>query len=186
MKTLIKSILVVAVMFGTYTGYANETVEVLPTFKYINEGDSISVTDASGKVIYNGRINYNGNLLRLFDFSELNNGTYTVEINKAFEIDVINLKVENKIVTLLASSQKKIFKPVFRTEKDKLIVSKLALDTKKINVEIYFEDQLIYTETVEGTEDILNRIYKLDKNTNGNYTAIVRSNDRVFIQNFRI
>ena len=32
MKTVIKKILLVAVVLGTYTGYANETLEVTPTF----------------------------------------------------------------------------------------------------------------------------------------------------------
>ncbi|MTE26124.1 hypothetical protein [Winogradskyella ouciana] len=187
MKTLIKSILVVAVMFGTYTGYASETLRTLPTFKFINEGDSISVTDSSGEVIYQGRINYNGNLIRLFDFSQLNDGVYTVEISKDFEVEIVNLNVKNKEVTLLTDSQEKIFKPVFRTENSKIIISKIALDTKEMEVELYYEDELIYNESVDGQEeDILNRVYKLDETNRGDYTAIVRTNDRVYIKRFRI
>ena len=93
------------------------------SFKLINEGDSISVTDSSGEVIYQGRINYNGNLIRLFDFSQLNDGVYTVEISKDFEIEILNLNVKNKEVTLLTDSQEKIFKPVFRTENSKIIMT---------------------------------------------------------------
>lgn len=185
MKTLIKSILVVAVMFGTYTGYASETLKVFPTFKFVNEGSNISVTDASGKVIYQGTINYNGNLVRLFDFSQLKDGVYTVEIIKDFEIEILNLQVESKKVTLLTETQEKIFKPVFRIEEDKLIISKLALDTKQMTVELYYEDESIYTETIKGDE-VLNRVYHLDRNVRGEYTAIVRTNDRVFVQNFKI
>lgn len=187
MKTLIKSILVVAVMFGTYTGYANETLRTLPTFKFINEGDSISVTNSEGEVIYQGRVNYNGNLIRLFDFSQLNDGIYTVEISKDFEIQVLNLSVTNNKVTLLTDTQKKIFKPVFRVENNKLIISKIALDKKEMEVELYYGDALIYTEHVDGqNEDILNRVYQLDATNRGDYTAIIRANDRVYIKRFRI
>lgn len=186
MKTLIKSILVVAVMLGTCTGYASETLDILPTFKYINEGDSITVTDTSGKVIYSGRINYDGNLIRLFDFSKLKDGIYTVEISKDFEIEILSLRVDNTKVTLITDSQEKIYKPVFRTESGKLIVTKLALDTKEMDVELYFEDELIYTETVKGQESILSRIYGLDKSNPGHYTAIIKSNNRVYVENFRI
>lgn len=186
MKTLIKGILVVAVMFGTSTAYANEVLKVLPTYKMINEGDSISVTDASGKVIYKGLINHSGNLVRLFDFTQLNNGVYTVEITKDFEIEILNLEVKNQEVSLMVNSHEKIFKPVFRTKNNQLIISKIALDTKEMKVEIYFEDELIYTENVKSQEDTLNRIYRLDESNRGNYTAIIKTNNRVYAKNFRI
>ncbi len=187
MKTLIKSILVVAVMFGTYTSYASETLSTLPTFKFVNEGDSISVTNSAGEVIYQGRVNYNGNLIRLFDFSQLDNGVYTVEISKDFEIETLNLNVTDNKVTLLTDSQEKIFKPVFRTKNDKLIVSKIALDQKEMKVEIYYKDELIFTENVDGQNgDILNRVYQLDATNRGDYTAVIRANDRVYVKNFRI
>ncbi|MBC2843758.1 hypothetical protein [Winogradskyella flava] len=186
MKTLIKSILVVAGMLGTYTSYANETSDILPTFKYINAGDSISVTDASGEVIYSGHINYSGNLIKLFDFSKLKDGIYTVEVGKDFEIEIVNINVKNQVVTLLKDSQEKIFKPVFRAEDSKLIISKLALDSKEMKVELYFGDDLIHTETVESSDKILNRVYRLDKSNRGEYTAIIRSNGRVYVENFRI
>jgi len=185
-KALIKSILVVAMMLGTYTSYANETLRTSPTFKFINEGDNISITNAYGEVIYQGRINYNGNLLRLFNFSQLNNGTYTIEIIKDFMIEIVDLKVKNKKVTLIKNSQEKIFKPVFRTENNILIISKIALDSKDMKVELYYEDELIYSERIEDKEDVLNRIYKLNETNRGDYKAIIRANDRVYIENFKI
>lgn len=185
MKTLIKSIMVVAVMLGTYTSYASETLKDLSTFKFVSEGHNLSVTDDSGKVIFSGRIKHNGNLVRLFDFSQLNNGTYTVEISKDFEIEVVELQVENKEVKILDNTQTKIYKPVIRSEEGLLIVSKIGLDTNEMKVELYFEDELIHTENVEG-KDVLNRVYKLDKSVTGDYTAVIRSNGRVYTKNFSI
>ncbi len=186
MKTFIKSILVVAVMFGTYTSYANDTINVLPTTKLVNEGDKVSVIDASGEVIFSGHIKHTGHITKLFDFSQLRDGIYKVEIGKAFEIETLSLEVKNHKVVLVANSQEKIYKPVFRTYDGQLIVSKIALDSNKMNVELYFEDELIHEETVEGSENILNRVYRLDKTNRGNYSAIIRTNDRVYIKNFRI
>ena len=186
MKALIKSILVVAVMLGTYTSFANEPLEFAATFKFINKGNAISVTNASGEIIYSGTINYNGNLIRLFDFSKLKNGIYTVEISKAFEIEVIDLEVKNKNVRLLAETQEKIFKPVFRAEENTVIISKIALDSKEMHVEIYYQDELIFKENIDDEEDILNRVYKLDTKNQGNYTAIIRTNNRVYTEHFSI
>ena len=185
MKKLFKNILVLAVVLGTYTSYANETLKVATTFKHVKKGQLIAVSDASGEVIYKGTINYNGNLTTLFDFSQLKDGKYTVEITKDFEIEINTIEVKNNSVSYSSDSEVKIYKPVFRTKNDKVIISKLALDSKQMKVELYYENELIHTETVKGN-DVLNRVYKLDKTLNGNYTAIVKSEDRVFVENFRI
>ena len=185
MKTLLRNILVVAVMLGTYTGYANETLNVIPSASNIKKGNYISVSDASGQVIYSGRVNYNGNLKSLFNFTQLEDGIYTIEVNKDFVIEINSIQVKNNIVTFLNTSQSKIFKPVFRTENSIVLISKLAIDNSDMTVELYYENELIYTETVKGKE-ILNRVYKLDETLKGDYSAIIKSNNRVFIENFRI
>ena len=185
MKTLLRKILVVAVMLGTYTGYANETLEIVPTFNTIKKGNYISVSDASGKVIYSGRIKYSGNLASLFDFTQLKDGAYTIEVNKDFVIEINSIEVKDHVVTFIQNSKEKIFKPVFRSENSKLLISKLALDSNEMTVELYYGTELIYTETVTGKE-ILNRVYKLDETLRGDYTAIIKSNYRVYVENFRI
>ncbi len=81
--------------------------------------------------------------------------------------------------------KEKIFKPVFRFENSKVLISKLAIDSDEMTVELYYENELIYTENVKGKE-ILNRIYQLDETLRGDYKAIIRSSNRVFIENFRI
>ena len=65
------------------------------------------------------------------------------------------------------------------------MISKLALDASEMKIELYFSNELIHSETAKGSA-ILNRAYKLDHSITGEYTAIVRSNGRVFIKNFKI
>jgi len=184
MKNLFKKILVVAVMFGTYAGYANEVLEVTSTYNYVEKGSQISVTDASGEVIYSGEIKYNGNLIRLFDFSQLEDGKYTVEVTKDFQIKISTIEVKENTVSI-DTDKETIFKPVVRHRNNQVLISKLTLDSVAMKVTLYFEGELIYSETVEGTK-VLNRVYKLDKTLKGDYTAKIESNDRVFIENFRI
>lgn len=185
MKNLFKSILVVAVMLGTYAGYANATLNVKPTINYLEKGDHISVSDSTGEIIYSGKVNYNGNLSNLFNFTKLKNGEYTIEVNKDFIIEVKTISVKNGVVTYLESANEKIFKPVLRIDDSKVLISKLALETSEMEIELYYGEELIHTETVDG-EVTLNRVYKLDETLNGDYTAIIKSNDRVFVENFKI
>ncbi len=50
MKTVLRKILLVAVVLGTYTGYANERLEVEVTSNIIKKGTHIPVSDAKGDV----------------------------------------------------------------------------------------------------------------------------------------
>lgn len=185
MKTLFKNILVLAVMLGTCTSYANETLEVVPTFNNVKKGNSITVTDATGLIIFSGQINFDGNISRLYNFSQLEDGIYILEVNKDFEINISTVEVKGNVVTFLNNKQKTIFKPVFRVEDDLLIITKFGFDSPKMQVDLYYGDELIHTENVKGSE-ILNRIFKLDKTIKGDYSAVVRTNGRVYVENFRI
>ena len=185
MKTLFKNILVLAVMLGTCTSYANATLEVLPAFNNVKKGNSISVTDAAGELIFSGVINFDGNVSRLYDFSQLEDGLYNIEVEKDYEIEISTVEVKNNSVRFIFQGAEKIFKPVFRVEEDRVIISKIAIDTAEMQIDLYYGDVLIHSENVEGT-DVLNRVYKLDNTIKGDYTAVVKSNKRVYVENFRI
>ncbi len=96
-----------------------------------------------------------------------------------------SVKVSELDVVVLYNTELTIHKPVFRIEKTKLLISKIALDDKDMHVELYFENELIHSETVTGDE-ILKRVYQLDKNEKGKYTAKIKSNGRTYIEHFKI
>ena len=186
MKKIVRNILAVAVMLGTYTSYGNQEVNALPISYNVNKNQIIKVTDAKGKVIFNAQMkDYNGDISKSFNFEQLKDGVYMVEITRAFEIEVKAIEVKDHNVTFIDSAKERIFKPVVRTEQSKVLISKLDLDAKEMTVELYFEDELIHTELIEG-ETILNRVYQLDRSQPGDYTAIIRANDRVYVEHFRI
>ncbi|WP_111683101.1 hypothetical protein [Winogradskyella tangerina] len=185
MKKIVRNILAVAVMLGTYTSYASQEASTLPASYNINNHHIIKITDAKGEVIFSGQLNQTGKLTEFFDFTQLKDGLYQVEITKAYEIEINSVEVKNHVVTFIESAKEKIFKPVIRTENAKVMISKLALDSKEMTVELYFEDDLFYSETLKG-EKVLNRIYQLDQDLPGNYTAIIRSDNRVYVEHFSI
>ena len=117
---IIKHKLVFIALLLSIIGYANGKEK---------KGNLISVSDASGKVIYSAHANSNINLKEIFDFSQLKEGRYTVEVNKDFEIEINTIEVKNKIAKLLIGDSKKIFKPIFRSENAKVLISKITFDT---------------------------------------------------------
>ncbi|WP_422106760.1 hypothetical protein [Winogradskyella sp.] len=185
MKKIVRNILVVAVMLGTYTGYASETTSNLPTSYDVKKGKYISVKDESGNVIYKGEIDHNRSIKDFLNFSQLNDGVYFVEVSRAYEIEINTVEVKNSLVSFIDTAKETFFKPVFRAENSKVFISKLALDAKEMKVELYFEDELFHTETIKGGK-VLNRVYQLDHRLPGDYTVVMRTNDRVYVEHFRI
>jgi len=57
-------------------------------------------------------------LTKIFDFSTLKDGKYTIELNKDFEIIVKTLEVNNGNVIFNDNSKKVIFKPVIRNDEN--------------------------------------------------------------------
>ena len=193
MKTL-KKITLVALMLGTLIGYANEdkntadnkakrTVKV--EFKNVKKGQTLTIKDNQGTAFYNSEIKNAGNYSRTFDFSALEDGIYSAELNKDFEIHIKEFYVKNGLVTFLNNNNEKVFKPVIRTKDNLLYISKLDFNQEPLKVTIYYNDNVILSETVEGKEH-LKRVYKLSENEVGNYKVIINTEDRSFVKDFTI
>ena len=191
MKTIKRKVLVVVLMLGTLFNYANSTnfekdvktkiVKVI--FKGAKKGNQLKIKDDKGVILHSEYVNRKGNLIKHFDFSKLENGNYTLELEKDFEIIIKSINVEGKKVVFDKENKEIIFKPLIRNKKNKLMISKIAFDKKPLAIEIYYENEKIFSENVVA-EDLLNRIYRLDENKKGNYSAVVYSNGRKYVSEF--
>ena len=192
MKTL-KKITLVALMLGTLIGYANEdkkdtdnrarkTIKV--EFNNVKEGQTLTIKDEQGNAVYNNEIKNAGNFSRIFNISVLEDGIYTAELNKDFEIIVKTFYVKNGLVTFLKNEDEKIFKPVIRTKDNLLFISRLAFENNALDVVIYYNDEVILSETTVGKK--LDRTYKLSKKRTGTYKIVVNSNNRSYTKKFTL
>ncbi|QNM87141.1 hypothetical protein H9W90_14590 [Polaribacter pectinis] len=194
MKTKMKRSLLVVLMLGTLIGYANEnntstTVldakKVKVEFKSVKKGQTITINDENGSQVYNQKIENSGTYSRFFNLTALKNGIYTAELNKDYEILIKTFKVENGNVTFLSEENNKVFKPVIRNEENLVLISKIDFNNKPLNVVIYYKDEVILSETVNGN-DILSRVYKLSETEKGNYKVVINTNNRMYIKDFSI
>lgn len=193
MKTIKTKVLVVVFMLGTLVNYAGkrnfnnslDAKKVRVEFKETKKGQLLKVKDENGIILYTEEVQKEGKLSKVFDFSKLTDGNYTVELEKDFQIVVKSLKIDGDTVIFDENSKKVIFKPVVRSINNTLMVSKIAFDEKPLEVSLYFRDEIIYSETLTG-EAIVNRIYKLDKEIKGDYKVVIYNNGRSYINNFKI
>ena len=193
MKTTIKKYLVVIVMMlVTSINYANKNTavkivdgkKVRIEFESVKKGHTLSVKDKNGTVIYSQEIENSGTYSKVLDLSKLEKGNYTTELEKDFEIVIKPFTVLDGQVSF--DEEKTIFKPVIRTEDNLVLISKLAFDKQPLKIAIYYNDEVIFSETVTDEKNLLKRVYKLSKEEKGDYKVVINSNNRSYIKDFNI
>jgi len=191
MKNMIRTTVILALMFGTLTSYAETALvektesEVKVAFNKMKKGQRFYIKNSEGKVLYEKIAENNNTIEKAFDFKLLKNGYYTFEINNDFQIDVIPFTVVGGNATFYNKEEKVIYKPVVRTEKNNLLVSKIEFEAAPLHVTIYYEGQVIFRDTVKGG-NVLKRVYKLRKEIKGDYKVVMKANDRIYTNEFSL
>ena len=189
MKTMKRNVLVVALLLTTLMSFGN-TIKTNETtikvaFTDVKKGNALTITNKDGVVLHKETIEKEGSLTKVFDFSKLEDGIYFVEVEKDFEFVTKTYVVSNNEVTFKEGSTTKIFKPVIRAEENKILLSKLTFDEKPVQVSLYFNNEVIFAETVKESK-MINRVYSLDKNEKGTYRVIVHNNGKSYVKEFNI
>lgn len=181
MKKVNKNLLVaVALMLGTLINYANvesisknTSTSTKVIFENVEKGHALVIKDHSGTVIYNENISKNGKLIKFYDFSHLDNGDYSIEVEKEYELLIKEFNVKNGVTTL--KSEEVIFRPVILTKKDRVFISRINFDKSPLNVTVYYKGYVILEETISSEDKVLEKTYHLDQALKGDYTVTVSS-----------
>ena len=175
MKKVITKKILVALLFGMLTNSI-----VGNNFRNINrEIPLIFIKNTTGKIIYEKPGDIYSSNIKEIDFSYLENGYYTLEINKDFHIEIKPFTVISGKAIFHPRAEKTIFKPVIRSNKNKILISKLNFETCSMKVNIYYEDELILSDDIEGKK-LIQKIYTLHKNKKGDYKIVAKVNDRIY------
>jgi hypothetical protein len=192
MKTIIRKTVLVALMLGTFSSYAtgttlleNKATEAKVELVNVKKGQRLYIKNSEGDILYQEKIQRNGTFVKNFDFSSLKDGNYTLEINKDFEIEVSPFSVQSGKAIFNKKEEKTIFKPVVRTNDNKVMVSKFDFEAAPLQVTIYYEGDVIFKETVTGG-NVLQRVYKLRKEIKGDYKVVMKANDRSYTNEFSL
>ena len=163
MKT-IKTILLVVMLLTTVTNYASEKVIDAPVkgitilrFSNVKKGHQYKIIDDQGTVLFSEKIQRNGSFAKRFDFTALNDGAYSLELEKDFEIIVTPFIIQANNVVFLEKNEKVIFKPVVRTENNQLLISYMSLEEQPLKIELYYNGERIFKDQLTGHK-ILNKM----------------------------
>lgn len=154
-------------------------------FKDVKKGQFLNLYDENHTMIYSEKINTNGELIKVLDLSYLKNGDYNIELDKDFKILLNQIKIKDNKIFLNNFENKTFYKPLIRNKNELVLISKIGFDEEPINVYIYYNEEIIYSESLKS-DKIVNRAYRLDKNLIGDYKIIVTSNSKEYTYDFNI
>lgn len=194
MKKTMKTIAILALMFGTLTGHATESyfgsdpkikATTILHFSDVKQGNLLTIKSFNDEIVHREIIDRNGNYTKKFDLSLLDNGDYYIELDKDFEIILRPFSIQENRVIFDMENQKSIYKPVLRTKNNKVLINMLSLDSQSLEIDLYYGDELIYSEELPA-EKIIERAYSLSNQHKGSYRAVLKSGNRIYTKSFTI
>ena len=195
MKGLVKTNLVIVVMFTTMLSFANEFTTLTKEktkkitnvkFENVKKGSMLLIKDHYGLILFKELIENSGEYSKGFDLTALPDGNYYFELDKEVEIKIIPFEVLSNVVAFDKTKESTINKPFVTFKEGRLLVSKLALENQPLEIKIYDKDSnLIYSEKLLNGK-ILERIYDVSKVEKGNYKIVMKSDGREFVKRIEI
>lgn len=186
----IKNILLTAVTLTMLSSYATELNPTRPsnqvtavTFNNVKKGQQLTIIDSEATVLYQEKMKNNGTYAKKFDLSTLKNGNYSIELDQSVQIVTRYFEVSNGIVNFDNTMEQVFFKPVAIVKEDRLLVSQWSTTDEALDVEIYYNNDLIQEETLSDSNQ-LGRIYQLSKENSGSYTVVMKSSGKTFYKVF--
>lgn len=140
---------------------------------------NVYIKDTEGEVLFNE--NYKGSYYsKNFDFSDMPNGEYFVEIDGQTKITTIPFNVSNHSVNFKNEFKKDLFKPVVRRDGNDIYITKLALKNEALQIAIFDENNnLLHIEELKG-EINLSRKFNIEMLEKGVYNFVLKTEGRTF------
>ena len=194
MKTVLKKhLLLTTLMLGALIGYAKENntncnllkeEKIKLEFYNVKKGALLSIKNEAGTIVYSLEIKNSGNYSSVFDLSKLEEGNYTTELEKDYEIIIKSFSVLNGDITF--GKEQLIFKPVIRAKNNFVLISKLSFEKEPVKISLYYNSDLIFSETLNSSGSLLKRIYKLSEKEEGSYRVVMHCDNKYYTKNFKL
>lgn len=192
MKKVIKNVLFIVLMqvaFNTSGSTLTPDPEIVnKEIDYNNELKTAKavVKNAKGKIIYEEMVNVSNEFKIDLELSTLQDGFYSIELDKDSEINVTSFVVVSNQVILNEKKSYSIFKPFLRIKGTLVYLSRLSFEKKHLNVKVFdVENNLIYSEQIKEEEQ-LERIYDFSQVDEKKIKIVLTTEGRKFIQTLEL
>ncbi|MBF4985217.1 hypothetical protein FNJ87_13060 [Nonlabens mediterrranea] len=189
MKTM-KNLVIIALMLTALTSYAANSTSTVPVkkvttvqFNNVKKGHFLTIKDALEVTLYKETIMSNGNYTQQFDLTTLANGNYSIELDQDNKIISQQFNVTNGVVSF--STENVFYKPVAVQKNEQILISQLASSDEVLDVQIYYNDSLIHEDEISDAA-VLNRIYQLSTDMQGEYLIVMKSAGKTFYKSITL
>ena len=189
MKTNLKFTAMIAFMFATVVGLAKE-----PKLSLMTEGQSKSliveldlknnktflrIIDENQNIIFSEKISATS-YTKKFDLTELENGSYYIELDDSLRTLVYPISVENKEVKILKRIENT--KPVFRKKGSMLFLNLLNLDGEDVQIKVFDSDNRTLFSEVIKNESIVTKAFNFETAHEDRYTVVVKDGENTYYE----
>jgi len=195
MKRVIKQSVLVLMIFLAAQIYANVSDSIIIQsnsernmikIERLDAGSLLKIKDETGVILHKERINNSENSSKTFDLSKLPDATYYFELDNADEIRIIPVVVENQTIKRLKSEETTIAKPNVKTNGEMVQISQNSDKAQDLNITIYYEGrEVAFEESLKNVKN-LKRNYDFSSSLEGDYTIIVDSKGKSFVNKVTI
>lgn len=188
MKTIFKLSAVVAFMFVTIAGMANEPKlnlvahEASKSLIFSLDGQSsdatVKITDTENNVIFSENLEAKKVISKKFDFRNLESGTYYLTMEN--ELRIIRYTLEIDEAALKLGPKKEDAKPVFRTKGDMVFLNLLNLEQKEVTIKVYDSSyRLLYSEVL-ADKLLVEKVFNFESAKKDSYTVVVKDKTNTY------
>ncbi len=188
MKTIFKLSVVVAFMFVTVAGMANEPKlslvanEAVKSLVFKLDASSnqtmIRIIDTNDNVIYSENVKGEGAYIKKFDLKNLDSGIYFLEMENSLKI--IEFTIDVKDTNLEIMGRKENAKPVFRTKGDVVFLNLLNLEQKDVFIKVYDSSyRLLYSEVLSD-KLLVEKAFNFERAKKDSYTVVVKDKTNTY------
>ncbi|WP_411031601.1 hypothetical protein [Spongiimicrobium sp. 3-5] len=194
MKTVLKFTVVIALLFVTVTGMANEPKLYLVAnedakslvFKLDNQSKEtlLKFMDMDDHLIYSEKISDESVYSKKFDLSNLKDGVYYLETEDLHKVLTYTIAIDKTSMEIV--DKKENVKPTFRRKGNMVYVNFLNRDLKAVVLKVYdSEDRLIYKEVMEG-DLVVGKAFNFQKAFEDSYTVVVKDGKNTYYEQVSI
>ncbi len=144
----------------------------------------IAVTDEQNRIVFFQEISEpNPNYRKVYDFSELEEGKYTMSV-KSDDLSC-EREFEKKRSTIVIGKEKTCLKPFFGYEDGLFRCSYMNFENENLTLYLFEKNQLIYTKNI-GRDFNVREALNLSKLGTGEYQAVLTAGNKDYNYGIRI
>lgn len=190
-KSLKNNLFVIVLLLVSNFVFANRSLPALEVFDAKNKTFTISthnatlnkvslrILDNAGAELHQEDITIVNNFKRLYNLSNLPNGTYQIELedNQTIRKQIVIISFNDMEIS--SEHEVNIFKPTIKTKGKDILFNMLVLDKSDVDFVIIDEKGLEVHSEVFKDLTTIHKQFKLSKLSSGRYTIRIENKNRV-------